>query len=204
MELPAVFYKDVLIVGSLLMPNSDITARAMTVGGSSLTTLLAAKENDFTAVLPLAKGFNTSGEAELKVEYSSTPLEVNYIRPHSEPGVTVDGDLFVDGHIHYNTITQPPSPFWVAGRVNGITTSVLSSKGRHTFTVEGLQTGFYQMTWYTAHPDGANFIVFAQGEGTGGTWNILSDANTTSLANTPNLVIFIERNNNFGITDGMC
>ena len=59
------------------------------------------------------------------------------------------------------------------------------------------------MTWATAHPDGSNFMVLARGEGTGGTWNILSDGNTTPLANTPNSVIFIVRNNNFGITDGI-
>ena len=77
------------------------------------------------------------------MEYSSTPLEVNVIRPYSNPGVTVDGGLFVDGHIHYNTITQPLSAFWVAGRMNGITTSILASKGRHAFTLERLQTGYY-------------------------------------------------------------
>ena len=103
-----------------------------------MTSLLAAKGNDFGVVLPLTKGVTTSGDAELKLEYLVTPLEVNWIRPRSEAGIAIDGDLFVDGHLHYTSIT---SPFWAAGRVNGITSTILSSKGRHDFTFERIQAG---------------------------------------------------------------
>ena len=65
--------------------------------GLPLDTLLARKENSFAASLPLIKGFNTSGDEELKLD-SSIPIVVDVIRPFSNPGVTVDGDCFVDGH----------------------------------------------------------------------------------------------------------
>ncbi len=137
----------------------------------------------------------------MKVDYSSTALEVDTIQPIDNVGVTVDGDLFVDGHLHYTSIT---SPFWAAGRVNGITSTILSSKGRHAFTFERLQQGYYKMTWAEPHPDGANFLCFEQGEGTGSTWNILHDANDSEdLANSANSVTFITMNNAFGITDGI-
>ena len=204
LEGKALFYKDVLIEGGLSMGalSAGISTPSLTLDGSTLPNLLAAKENVFTAVLPLKKGFNlSSGEAEIKVDYIETTLEVNWIRPRSEAGIAIDGDLFVDGHLHYTSIT---SPFWAAGRVNGITQTILSSKGRHDFTSTRLQTGYYKMTWTTAHPDGANFIVFEQGEGTGSTWNILHDANASAaLANSANSVTFITRDSNFDITDGI-
>ena len=104
LEGRALFYKDVLIGGELLMTNSDITARELTVGGSSLTSLLAAQENSFTAVLPLMKGFNADGDAELKVDYLNTTLETDWNRARTAPGVTMDVDVFVDGHLAYATI----------------------------------------------------------------------------------------------------
>jgi hypothetical protein len=96
-----------------------------------------------------------------------------------------------------------PSPYWVAGRINGITQTILSSKGKHDFTFARTQTGYYRISWGTAHPDGTNFIVFAQGEGTGSTWNILHNANSTTLANGARTVTFICRDNGFNITDGI-
>ncbi len=131
LEGKALFYKDVLIEGGLAMGalSGGIFTPSLTVDGSTLPTLLAGKENAFTAMSPLKKGFNASGDEELSVD----------------------------------------SPFWVAGRINGITETILSSKGRHDFTFERLQQGYYQMTWEPPHPDGANFLCFDQREGTGGT-----------------------------------
>ncbi len=203
-EGKVLFYKDVLIEGALSMGalSGGISTPSLTVDGSNLTGLLANKENAFTAVLPLQKGFNlSSGDAELKVDYVDTTLEVNWIRPRSEAGIAVDGDLFVDGHLHYTSIT---SPYWVAGRINGITPEILSSKGRHEFTFTRINAGFYKITWTTVHPDGANFIVFCQGEGTGSGWNILIDGNSSEdLANSETSVTFIVRDQNFALTDGI-
>ena len=96
-----------------------------------------------------------------------------------------------------------PSPYWVAGRINGISLTILSSKGKYGFTFARTQTGYYKITWVTPHPDATKFIVFAQGEGTGSTWNILHDANSTNLANESRTVTFICRDNDFVITDGI-
>jgi hypothetical protein len=128
-------------------------------------------------------------------------FESDVLRPNANPGVTVEGDLFCTGTIAYNNLL---SPFWVAGRMNGIGSVNLSSKGRHAFTINRLSQGFYKLSWAAPHPDGANFICFAQGEGTGSTWNILHDGNATEdLANSPTSVTFIVRNNTFALTDGI-
>ncbi len=137
------------------MPNSDITAREVTMGGSSLTTLLAAQENSFAAVLPLMKGFNASGDTELKVDYLNTTLEVDWIRARTATGVTVDDDLFVDGHLHYTTIT---SPYWVA--CNFIADGTIShQKGEYDIGIakRGADTA-YDGT-FPEHPDGDKYLV---------------------------------------------
>ncbi len=70
--------------------------------------------------------------------------------------------------------------------------------------VQRTGVGFYKISWTTAHPDGSNFIVFAQGEGVpSSAWNILHNANSTNLANTDTSVTFIVRDNNFGSVDGI-
>ena len=147
----------------------------------------------------MSKGFNASGEAEIKVDYSSTSLAVNTISPIANPGVTIDGDLFVDGHLHYTSLT---SPFWAAGRVNGISTTILTSKGRQEFADVRLQQGYYKKRWATAHTDGVYYSVIAQGEDTGSKWSILDDA-SEALANTATSVTVITQKNSFSITDGI-
>ncbi len=70
-EGKALFYKDMVIEGSLTMGalSNGISTGSLTVDGSTLTDLLSNKENGFTAVLPLSKGFNlSSGDAELSVD----------------------------------------------------------------------------------------------------------------------------------------
>ena len=134
-------------------------------------------------------------------------LSTNLIRANGAPQVTLDDDVRCEHALHVQgNLTcsgSTPSPYWVAGRVNGINQQILSSKGGNSFTFARKQTGYYRMTWSTPHPDGDNFIVFAQGEGMGSTWNILHNANTTNLANTSRSVMFIVRDSNFTITDGI-
>ena len=115
--------------------------------------------------------------------------------------ITAYQNLDVRGNLTCSGTT--PSPFWVAGRINGIGQTILSSKGKHAFTFVRSQAGYYRVSWSVAHPDGGNFIVFAQGEGTGSTWNILHNANSTDLANGAGTVTFIVRDQNFTITDGI-
>ena len=81
---------------------------------------------------------------------------VDVIRPLSNPGVTVDGDLFVDGHLHYTTITQPPSPYWAGGNFN-TSGEVFAQKGIHAMTVTKVGTDSAYDVVFPAHPDGARF-----------------------------------------------
>ena len=122
---------------------------------STRDTAISGRENAFTAILPLMKGFNASGIAELKVEYLTTPLEVHWIQPRSETGVTVDGDLFVDGNLHYTTIT---SPYWAACRFN-TAGAVLVQKGEHDITCAKLGSDSAYGISYPAHPDGVNAVI---------------------------------------------
>ncbi len=133
-------------------------------------------------------------------------MRVNSFRGVDAESVTCKDNLSVQNNLHvggnFTVSGSMPAPFWVAGRVNGITQEVLQSKGRNPFTLTKLQTGYYKIGWTLAHPDGDNFIVFAQGEGTGNIWNILHDAND-ALGNRPDSVTFIARNSAFNITDGI-
>ncbi len=155
LEGRSLFYKDVLIGGELLMPNSDITAREVTVGGSSLTSLLADQENSFTAVLPLMKGFNASGDAELKVDYLNTTLETDWIRARTATGVTIDDDLFVDGHLAYTTID---SPYWVAANCSANGT-ISHQKGKHAIGIAKVSGDTRFNVSFPAHPEGDKYMV---------------------------------------------
>ena len=110
-----------------------------------------------------------------------------------------DGGLNLDG----TDITTLMNPYWVAGRVNMDNMTILKSKGRHAFTIAKSGTGFLKVTWTTAHPDGVDFLCFAQGEGEfGALWNILHNANSTNLKNTSTTVEFVVRDNSFNLIDG--
>ncbi len=65
-------------------------------------------------------------------------------------------------------------PWHVAGRVDGTTLQILSSKGEYPFTVTRVgayPTGIYIINWTQTHPDGANYVACCSGEGGG--WNDL-------------------------------
>jgi hypothetical protein len=71
----------------------------------------------------------------------------------------VIGDLQVDGAILWNTAH---SPFWVAGKVDGGSLQVLSSKGQKGFSVvreSGFSAGVYKIIFEEPHPDGADYII---------------------------------------------
>ena len=78
------------------------------------------------------------------------------LRPNVNPGVTVEGDLHVTGHISYDAIL---SPYWIAGVFDkdGV---VLTQKGRYPFTVSkpsgaNLVSAFDVS--FPDHPEGANW-----------------------------------------------
>ena len=62
----------------------------------------------------------------------------------------------------------------MAGRVDGTTLSILSSKGEYPFTISrpsAYPVCIYLINWTTAHPDGQNYVSCRLGEGGG--WNDL-------------------------------
>ena len=79
-------------------------------------------------------------------------------RPRVNPGLTVAGDLFVDGHVHYNSITAPLSPFWVAGNINA-TGQVEAQKGRNTMTATKLTGDSAFDVSFPAHPEGDRYTM---------------------------------------------
>ncbi len=207
--------------------------RNLSVNGRTIQSLLSDREGKFTAVAPFLKAITETGEVNFLLDPTSdlnaghtTVLSLrtgtvrsSILRSNNGNGVTITtsdnfstfaagedknctcfGDLRVNGTLSCDRIT---SPYWVAGRINGIGTLILSTKGRHAFTFAREQQGYYRITWSPAHPDGTSFIVFCQGEGLGSTWNILSNANAGELANTTTSALFVVRNNTFGITDGI-
>ncbi len=127
-------------------------------------------------------------------------FESDVLRPSLNPGGTVEGDLVVTGNISAPNL----NPYHVAGRFNGFNQFVLSTKGKQDFVVQRTGVCFYKCSWTVPHPDGANFTVLCQGEGQPtSAWNVLSNANTTHLANTSTSVSFVVRDNNFASVDGI-
>jgi len=63
--------------------------------------------------------------------------------------VQVDGDLVCNG--------APPSPFWIAGRINGLGDNS-GQKGKYVFTSTKVSTMIYDIT-FPSHPDGSNYTV---------------------------------------------
>jgi len=94
------------------------------------------------------------------------------------------------------------NPYHVAGRI--ASNIPQSSKGRYSFTVSKPSTGFFVVTFNTAHPDGANFIALASGEGyQGSAWNIVHQGTASAPhVNTSTSVTFIVRDNNFAEVSG--
>jgi hypothetical protein len=117
-------------------------------------------------------------------------------RPVDNPGLTVEGDLFVNGHLHYNSIT---SPFWVAGKVDGSNLAILSSKGQRPFTVQresGFGSGVFKIS-FEAHPDGQHYVI-----------QITSLFSLNYLTPAPfadngssNFTLTLKTNNNSGLVD---
>ncbi len=100
------------------------------------------------------KGFNASGDAELKVDYLNTTLETDWIRARTATGVTIDGDMFVDGHLAYTTID---SPYWVA--CNCIANGTISfQKGQYAIGVSKRGGDIAYDVSFPEHPEGDTYM----------------------------------------------
>jgi len=86
-------------------------------------------------------------------------LKSDTLRPSVNPGVTVESDLHVIGMVSYGALL---SPFWAAGKVDCTNMQVLSSIGRHPFTitrVSGFSAGIFKVTFGVPHPAAGHYIV---------------------------------------------
>jgi hypothetical protein len=104
----------------------------------------------------------------------------------------VDGDLRVDGAI--------TGAFWVAGKVDGASLAILSSKGQRGFSVQresGFSTGVYKITFDEAHPDGANYVIQISSLFT---LNYLTPAPYAANGSS-NFALTLKTNNNGGLVD---
>ena len=78
------------------------------------------------------------------------------------------------------------SPFWVAGRIDGSVAGAVPTvvtrkgdKGSQITCVRktGYPIGVYDVSWTTAHTDGANYIAMVSGEGASYNENLGSGSN---------------------------
>jgi hypothetical protein len=93
---------------------------------------------------------------------------------------TIATNLIVNGSLTANNISY--NPWWVAGKVDGATLTILKNKGRYPFTVSriiGIGAGAYNIEWTQAHPDGTSYIACCSGEGGG--WNDLVNGTGTNI-----------------------
>ena len=102
---------------------------------------------------------------------------------------TTNKNLTVYGNLSLSGSLSGYSPFWAAARIDGTisTPTVVTRKGdkgsqitcvRHT----GNTIGVYDVSWTTAHTDGANYIVMVSGEGA--SYSETLGALTTGWTNT--------------------
>ncbi len=159
------------------------------MGGRSLTSLLAAQENSFAAVLPLIKGFNASGDAELKVDYLNTTLETDWIRARTATGVTIDDDLFVDGHLAYTTID---SPYWVAANCSANGT-ISHQKGKHDIGIVKRSGDTAFNVSFPAHPEGDKYMVIISSS----EFHIIYRSQTST-----SLILYLRGSTNAGASQG--
>jgi hypothetical protein len=84
---------------------------------------------------------------------------------------TFENDLHVIGNLSFGTISNVPSPFWCAGKVNGSTLAVTARKGaKPDFVVSrlsGYDTGVFRVSFAEAHPDGSQYVIQLSVEGMG-------------------------------------
>jgi hypothetical protein len=138
--------------------------------GSLKTTLIEAPDGNGTGLLTSGGQitFAAQGDRNCKafgnLEVANNlfvggAIESDTLRPKNNPGVTVASDLHVEGNISFGSIV---SPFWAAGKVDGNTLAILSSKGQSGFSVvreSGFGTGVYKIRFNTPHPDGADYVT---------------------------------------------
>jgi hypothetical protein len=85
----------------------------------------------------------------------------------NNPGLTVEGDLFVNGHLHYNSITPPPSPIFSNGSFASNGSKL--ARGGVDFAVTRESAGIYRIAFASPHPQGLGFAVSLTVQG-GSTW----------------------------------
>ena len=70
----------------------------------------------------------------------------------------LNSDLTVNGTITASSLGGGANPIWCAGRVESDGTKA-SSKGLSSYTVSNGATGLYDITFGTAHTEGADYIL---------------------------------------------
>jgi hypothetical protein len=154
-------------------PDADMTVNNLTTSGT--TTIPVIK----TAPVLTDAGVSING---LIVRNSQNQSVMTVFG--DTKATLFEGNLVVEGTLSAANISY--NPWWVAGKVDGATLTILKNKGRYPFTVSrasGYAAGIYNIEWpANPHPDGTNYMICCSGEGAG--WNDLCNAIGTNLTYT--------------------
>ena len=149
-EGSVLFYKDValftgaslsLMQGDLTVSNGDLTVGGDLQGAASTGLFLKSD----------------GGVSAIKISGSSEGA--------SEGSVRLYQSLVVVGNVTLGSGSRVTSGLYhVAGLFNGASMTISKQKGDYTFSIaraSGHPAGVWDITWATAHPDGASYVPFA-------------------------------------------
>ena len=81
-----------------------------------------------------------------------------------QAGLSVVGTLAITGNLTVSGSVSMPGYMWAAGFVSSTGTKITST-GQTSWSVSRSSLGLYTITWGTAHPSGASYIVTVTGQG---------------------------------------
>jgi hypothetical protein len=165
---------DVTVSGNLRTNTAQAKDTNQLTVNDNLTVTGTLNVNTFTPTI-----LKSTGTPGIKVQ-SSTGADI------AKFWNTGDTHLYGDVSITGSLIANNFSPWWVAGKIDGATLTILNAKGEKASEItcvrkSGTTLGVYDIRWTTPHPDGANWVGFVQGEGS--SYNETIGAFTTGYTN---------------------
>jgi hypothetical protein len=142
--MPLVSIDDALEVEGYARVNGTLTAVGVTTG-SLETTIISAADGNGTGLMTSDGQITFAAQGDRNCKAFGNLEVVN--------------NLFVGGSISGGTIK---SPFWAAGKVDGASLQILSSRGQTGFSVvreSGFGSGVFKITFDSPHPSGSDYIT---------------------------------------------
>jgi hypothetical protein len=148
---------DLSVAGALTNGGHSVLTTDTAYTKAQINTALAGKANEFSIVTPVG-GTNLLRSSILKGVRVNSPITLG-----------ADTDFVLDFGLDTAALANVFKPFWVAGRVDGSTMTILSSRGRYGFNiarVSGYPIGVINIAFDTPTPD-HNYVVNLTMESTG-------------------------------------